>query len=96
MATGWSVGTIDFNAQMPGIKFRKGDENLRPFFEILSGCLKWNLGGPWTLTVEARALQMEPRMICRPLLADSHQFDEEQDPDPRVPYVKRLIRIRIK
>jgi hypothetical protein len=25
---------------------------------------------------------MEPRRVCRPLVADSHPFDEEQDPDP--------------
>ncbi len=46
--------------------------------------------------LEALRLKMEPWMICRPIVADSHQFDKEQDPDPRVPYVKRLIRICIK
>ncbi len=31
---------------------------------------------PWTLTMEAW-------MVCRPVIADSHdKFDNEQDPDP--------------
>jgi hypothetical protein len=38
--------------------------------------------GPWTLTVEAWRLKMEPWRVCRPVVADSHHFDEEQDPDP--------------
>ncbi len=25
---------------------------------------------------------MEPWMVCRPVVADSHHFDEAQDPDP--------------
>jgi hypothetical protein len=38
------VETSDFDAQMSGIKFWKGDENLRPvdkklFYKIMSGCL---------------------------------------------------------
>ncbi len=27
-------------------------------------------------------LKMEPRRVCRPVVADLHHFDEEQDPDP--------------
>ncbi len=30
----------------------------------------------------ARRLKIELWRFCRPLVADSHQFDEEQDPDP--------------
>jgi hypothetical protein len=30
--------------------------------------------GPWTLTMEAEG-------VCRPMVADSHLFEEEQDPD---------------
>jgi hypothetical protein len=42
--SGSGLGTSDFDAQMSGIKYSKGDENLRlvykkPFYEILSGCL---------------------------------------------------------
>jgi hypothetical protein len=40
-------GTSDFGAQMSGIKFWKGDENLRPVdkkpYEILSGRLHFRL-----------------------------------------------------
>ncbi len=44
----WLLGTSDFDAQMSGIKFWKGNENLRPvykqpFYEILSGCLHFGL-----------------------------------------------------
>jgi hypothetical protein len=35
----------------------------------------------WTLTMEAWGLKMEALGVCRPLVADSHHFDEEQDPD---------------
>ncbi len=30
---GWRVGTGDFDAQMCGIKFWNGDENLRPVYK---------------------------------------------------------------
>jgi len=38
------VGTSDFEAQMSGVKFWKGDENQRPlytkpFYKMFSGCL---------------------------------------------------------
>jgi hypothetical protein len=49
--------------------------------------------GPWTFTMEAHRLKTELWTVCRPVVADSHQFDEEQDldlhqneisePDPR-------------
>jgi hypothetical protein len=29
--------------------------------------------------MEAWRLKMEPWMICRPVIAESHYFDEEQD-----------------
>ncbi len=43
-----SLGTSDFDAQMSGMKFWKGDENLRlvnkkRFYQILSGCLHLGL-----------------------------------------------------
>ncbi len=42
-----ALGTSEFDAQMSGIKFWKGDENLRPiykktFYDILSGCLHFS------------------------------------------------------
>jgi hypothetical protein len=32
--------------------------------------------------MEALRLKMELWRVCRPVVADSHDFDEEQDPDP--------------
>ncbi len=32
--------------------------------------------------MEAWPLKMEPWSVCRQVVADSHHFDEEQDPDP--------------
>jgi hypothetical protein len=45
--------------------------------------------------VEARRLKMESWMIYRPVVADSHHFDEEQDPythksEKLDPYVSAL------
>jgi hypothetical protein len=37
---------------------------------------------PWRLTVEAWRLKIEPWGLLRPVVLDSHHFDEEQDPDP--------------
>ncbi len=37
-------------------------------------------GGPWTLTMDAWGLKMEPWRI-RPVVEDSHHYDEEQDLD---------------
>jgi hypothetical protein len=34
------------------------------------------------LTMKAWMLKMEPWNVCRTMAADSHHFDEEQDPDP--------------
>ncbi len=34
------------------------------------------------LIVEAWRLSMEPGRVCSPLVAGSHYFDEELDPDP--------------
>jgi hypothetical protein len=31
---------------------------------------------------EAWRLKTEPWRVCRPVVQDSHDFDEEQDPDP--------------
>jgi hypothetical protein len=41
----------------------------------------WSRGGPWTLKMDAWRLKMEPRIVCRPVVADSHHLDEEQNPD---------------
>ncbi len=38
--------------------------------------------GPWTLTVDAGRLKIEPWWDCRPVVAASHQFNWEQDPNP--------------
>jgi hypothetical protein len=48
-----SLGTNDFDDQMSGMKFWKGDENLRlvnkkRFYQILSGCLHLGLFSSWT------------------------------------------------
>jgi hypothetical protein len=43
---------------------------------------KWSREEPWTLTMETWPLKMEPWRVCRPVVADSHHFYEEQDPDP--------------
>jgi hypothetical protein len=40
-----------------------------------------NLGGSWTLTIEAWRLKMEPWRASRPVVAESHHFVEVQDPD---------------
>jgi hypothetical protein len=40
-----------------------------------------SLGGPWTLTIEAWRLKMEPWRVSRPMVAGSHHFVEVQDPD---------------
>jgi hypothetical protein len=32
--------------------------------------------------MEAWGLKMEPWRTCRPVIADSHHFDEEQNTDP--------------
>jgi len=32
--------------------------------------------------VEGRSLKMKAWRVCRPVVADSHQLDDEQDPDP--------------
>ncbi len=46
----------------------------------------------------AGRLKMGPWRVFKPVVADSHQFDEEQDPDPN-PQKSRIriqIRIRVK
>ncbi len=48
-----------------------------------------NLGGPWTLKMEAQnwaveAQKMEAWRVCRPVAADPHHLGEEQDPDPHL------------
>jgi hypothetical protein len=40
-----------------------------------------SLGGPLTLTIEAWRLKIEPWRVNRPVIAESHHFVEEQDPD---------------
>jgi hypothetical protein len=32
----------------------------------------------------AKAQKMKARRVSRPVVADSHNFDEEQDPDPNL------------
>jgi hypothetical protein len=36
---------------------------------------------PWRLTKKAWRPEMKPGRDYRPVVADSHHFDEEQDPD---------------
>ncbi len=57
------------------------------------GGSKWSHGGPWTLVVEA---QKEPWRVGRPLMADWHPFDDEQDPNLDPHQSKNGIRIHIK
>jgi hypothetical protein len=43
-------------------------------------------------------LRMEPWRVCKLVVADSHLFDEEQDPDPHLsdksdPYPHKVMRI---
>ncbi len=40
-------------------------------------------------------LNIEPWRVCMPLVADSHQFDDEQYPDSRI-LIKVKSRIRTK
>ncbi len=37
---------------------------------------KWSRGGQWTLRMEAWRFKMEPWKVCRPEVAELHQFDE--------------------
>jgi hypothetical protein len=65
---------------------RAGSEPaLKSKFRSIKGSKQSN-GGPWTLTMEAWGLEMEPWRIHRPVVANSHFFDEEQgqDSDPRI------------
>jgi hypothetical protein len=32
--------------------------------------------------MEAWRFKMEPWRVCRPVVAESHHFEEEKDPDP--------------
>jgi hypothetical protein len=48
------------------------------------------------IITRAWTLKMELFRVNRPLVADLHHFDEEQDPDPDFIEVKSQIRIRIK
>jgi hypothetical protein len=43
---------------------------------------KWSHGRSWTLLMEAWRVKMMPWRVYRPVVADSHNFDEQQDPDP--------------
>jgi hypothetical protein len=47
---------------------------------------KWSHGRPGTLTMEAWRLKMELCRVHRPVVADSHHFDEDekQDPNPHL------------
>ncbi len=40
--------------------------------------------------------QMEQRRACRPVVADWHHFDEEQDPDPHQSESRVRIHIKVK
>ncbi len=64
--------------------------------EFSSRGSKWSHGGPWIVTIESWRLQMKPWRACRPVAANSHKFDEKQDPDPDPHWSKIRIRIRIK
>jgi hypothetical protein len=55
-------------------------KNLNPdpysLFRSFRG-FKWSRG-------ELKTLKMEPWRTCRPVIADSHHFDQELIPDPRI------------
>jgi hypothetical protein len=40
--------------------------------------------------MKAWRIRIEPWRFCRPVLADSHHFDEEQDPDLDPHYREKL------
>ncbi len=46
--------------------------------------------------MNAWRLKMKPWRLCRPVVTNSHNFDEEQDPKPDRIEVKSWIRFRIK
>ncbi len=48
------------------------------------GGLKSSYGWQWrsSLTIEACRFNMEPWRVCRPVVANLHHFDEEQNSDP--------------
>jgi hypothetical protein len=52
------------------------DVNLFPFFFKSSFCTY-------------SRLKMEPWRVCRPMVADSHHFNEEQDPDLNPPWIEK-------
>jgi hypothetical protein len=60
---------------------------LKSKFKSFRG-LKYSREWPWTLTMEAWRFKMEPWRVYRPVVADSHYFAEELDPDPH--YSKKL------
>jgi hypothetical protein len=37
---------------------------------------------------------MEPYRVCRHMVADSHHFDEKQDPDPDPDSIKVIVGFR--
>ncbi len=57
------------------------DPGIKVNFRICTGRgSKCSHRGPWTLTMEAWALKMGAGRVCRPEVADSHNFD----PDPHL------------
>ncbi len=63
------------------LKWKAGSgSSIESKFKTFRG-LKGSHWRPWTLTL---GLKIKPRRVCRPAVADSHHFDEEQDPDPHV------------
>jgi hypothetical protein len=52
----------------------------------------WTLHGS-TLTIEAWRLKMKPWRVCKPMVADLHNFYKEQAPDPD-PDLHQCERIR--
>jgi hypothetical protein len=61
----------------PHIRKAKSGSALKSKFSGFKG-LKFSRGGPWTLTMEAWRIKMKPCRICRPVVADSNHFDEEE------------------
>jgi hypothetical protein len=60
--------------------FRSGSA-LKPKYRFFRGS-KWSRDGPWSLIMDAWRLKMEACIVCRPVVANLHHLDEEQDPDP--------------
>jgi hypothetical protein len=81
----WSLKMEPFRAvdtHYWGVEFQNRAMESRGHLHLRSWVLNWSHWGPWTLTIEECILKGEPWRICRPMVPDSHHFEEKQNPDP--------------